>query len=678
MPNSTFGKPVMFIRMNPLWMAPVLALAILSSVATAAVEETSSGSNAANVTEVSSSRGVQRAGRPNLQNDPGHISGSYRSYSGQGNNIENDEMGMAETALVRWTQIDYADGMQTPNDATLPSPRLISNLVFDQAYSKPNDNNASDFLWQWGQFLDHDIDLTDGIDPPEPLPIQVPTGDPWFDPDSTGTQSIPFNRSIYDLSTGGSTDNPRLQVNEISSWIDASNVYGSNPVRALELRTNDGTGRLKSSEGDFLPYNVNGFPNAGGSGSELFLSGDVRANEQLGLTAMHTLFMREHNRLADMLATENPQLGGEEIYQKARRMVGGIVQYITYEEFLPTLLGANALPPYSGYNANKNAAISNVFSTAAYRFGHSTLSPQLLRVDAGGEEYFGGHLDLRDAFFSPVVVTEPGSLDAIFRGLSSQVCQSVDAFVIDDIRNFLFGPPGAGGLDLVSLNIQRGREHGIGRYNPVRIAMGLSPKSSVEDITSDPVVAFTLSSAYSSIDDIDVWVGGLAEDHMPGAMVGEFLYRTIRKQFIALRDGDRFWYQYDMNARELAIVESSTLAEVIRRNTNVGEEMSDNVFIVANLPDSDGDGVEDIRDNCLAHANELQIDADNDGFGNRCDTDINNDGRTNFGDLAIFSSHYLQEVPVSDFNSDGVVNGVDLTIFRDQFLQQVGPSGLHQ
>ena len=236
---------------------------------------------------------------------------------------------------------------------------------------------------------------------------------------------------------------------------------------------------------------------------------------------------------------------------------------------------------------------------------------------------------------------------------------------------------GAGGLDLASLNIQRGRDHGLDRYNAIRTAMGLGPKASMSDVSSDSTVAQALLATYSHVEDIDVWVGGLAEDLMPGAMVGELYYAIIVKQFIALRDGDRFWYQNDLSAQELSIVESSTLAEVIRRNTDVGQEISDSVFIVSNLPDSDGDGIEDIRDNCSLNVNALQADADNDGFGNRCDIDINNDGHGNFLDFGILAQHYLEPYPASDFNSDGIVNNLDVAIFVEFFLQPIGPSGLH-
>ena len=157
---------------------------------------------------------------------------------------------------------------------------------------------------------------------------------------------------------------------------------------------------------------------------------------------MHTLFVREHNRLADEIASGQPELSGEEIFQRAQLLVIAQMQVITYREFLPALLGPNALPPYRGYDDGVNAGISNLFSSASYRFGHSTLSPTILRLDAQGAEIAEGHLALRDAFFSPGRLIDEGGIEPLLRGLSKQVCQAADSYVIDDLRNFLFGAPG--------------------------------------------------------------------------------------------------------------------------------------------------------------------------------------------------------------------------------------------
>ncbi|MEM7008154.1 MAG: peroxidase family protein [Thermodesulfobacteriota bacterium] len=505
---------------------------------------------------------------------------SVRTIDGSNNNRRNEEMGAAHTDLLRLVPSDYSDGISSLAGENRPSPRAISNAVVSQDGSILNSLKASDYLWQWGQFLDHDIDLTEGTDPPEFANIQVPAGDPFFDPENTGIQIIPLNRSIYNRSTGTDVNNPRQQENEITAWIDASNVYGSDEERANALRTNDGTGKLKTSEGNLLPFNTEGLPNAGGEDPTLFLAGDLRANEQIGLIVMHTLFVREHNRLAEEYAERNPRWDGEQIYQKARQIVGAQMQVITYNEFLPALLGDRPLKRYRRYDKNVDASIRNMFSTAGFRFGHSALSPVLLRLDSNGNEIPEGNISLSQAFFSPFRITQEGGIEPILRGLAAQECQRIDSFVVDDVRNFLFGQPGSGGFDLPSLNIQRGRDHGLPSYNDTKEALGLARAQGFEDVSSDPEIQERLASVYDSVDDIDLWVGGLAEDPLPGSHLGELFSTIIIGQFEALRDGDRYWYEEDLSRDEIREVERTKLSDIIRRNTDIDREIPDNVFRV--------------------------------------------------------------------------------------------------
>lgn len=525
------------------------------------------------VNSVSPARNIDR-GHPSQPQDSVF---DIRSFDGTNNNLANPEIGAAHIHLQRFSAVEYSDGISSLAGENRRSPRAISNLVFAQEHDAANVKMVTDFMWQWGQFLDHDIDLTDGVDPAEPANIAVPSGDIFFDPTNSGVVEIPLNRSLYDVETGTSENNPRQQINEITSWIDASNVYGSSVERATALRTLDGTGKLKTSEGDFLPFNSDGLPNAGVS-PRFFLAGDVRANEQVGLATMHTLFVREHNRLAEQIAQNNPDYSGEEIYQQARSIVAAQMQVITFNEFLPLLLGERAIPRYRGYDSEVDASIANEFSTGAYRLGHSLLSSQILRLDENGEEIDAGHLSLRDAFFSPEEVLNNG-IEPVLRGLAAQICQSIDNYVIDDVRNFLFGPPGAGGFDLVSLNIQRGRDHGLASYNQARIDLDLEPMIAFSEITSDPMVEASLAQAYDSVDDIDLWVGGLAEDHHRDAMVGELFFHILRRQFLALRDGDRFWYQRSLSRDMIERVEDTRLSDIIRRNSDIGREIQGNVFV---------------------------------------------------------------------------------------------------
>ena len=162
-------------------------------------------------------------------------------------------------------------------------------------------------------------------------------------------------------------------------------------------------------------------------------------------------------------------------------MVGAEIQIITYRDFLPLLLGQNPLSPYNGYRPTVNAGIANAFSGAAYRVGHTLLSPQLLRLDRHNHSI--GDISLADSFFNPMQISSVG-IEPYLRGLAKQRPQKVDAYIVDPVRNFLFGPPGQGGFDLASLNIQRGRDHGLPRYNQVRMDYGLQPYTTFAQMKS--------------------------------------------------------------------------------------------------------------------------------------------------------------------------------------------------
>lgn len=504
----------------------------------------------------------------------------FRTITGVDNNLQNIEWGSAEIPFVRVVPPAYSDGVSFPSGEDRPGARAISNAVNAQEELIYNDRGITDFLWQWGQWLDHDITHTPVDDPAIEFDIEVPAGDPFFDPTGSGAVVINLDRSFAEDVNG-----VREQLNEITAYIDASNVYGSNVELAAELRTLDGTGKLKTSDGDLLPFNVNGFPNAPSSQApNFFLAGDFRANEQVGLTAMHTLFVREHNYWAEALGKANALLSGDQIYEAARIIVGAEMQVITYREFLPLLLGRRALPKYDGYKPEINAGIANTFATAGYRFGHTMLSPQLLRLDRNLEEIDEGHLALASAFFNPSAITDEGGIDPILRGMARQVAQQIDTKLVDDVRNFLFGPPGAGGFDLASLNIQRGRDHGLGSYNEVRVALGLNAVSSFEEITSNEETQEELASVYENVDQIDVWIGGLAEDRIEGALLGETMSAILVEQFTRLRDGDRFWYQNYLDRELQSLVERQTLAQIIRRNTRIRREIPDNVFVTPYQP----------------------------------------------------------------------------------------------
>lgn len=519
-------------------------------------------------------------------NLPTVLAGSieYRTIDGYGNNIGDPTFGQTDQQLLRKSTADYDDGVSSPAGPSRPSAREISNEIFAQESPVTESHGASNMFWLWGQFVDHDISLTQGASPDEPFDIPVPTGDPFFDPFNTGTQVIKLNRSIYDPSTGTDPSNPRQQINQITAFLDASSVYGSDLTRNGFIR--DVGGKLKLSPDGLLPLNTAEppLPNANGGpfpDEQLFVAGDVRANENLALTAMHTLFVREHNRLVDEIKDENPFLTDDQLYQEARKIVEAEIQNITYEEYLPFLLGPYSPSSYSGYNPSIHPQIANEFSTIAYRFGHTMLPSELMRINNDGTE---NPIPLKFAFFNPPEIPAGGGIDPLLKGAAETYAQDMDALMVDDVRNFLFGPPGSGGFDLASLNIQRGRDHGSPDFNTIREKYGLPKYSSFGQITSNSDIAEKLETLYGDVDNIDPWVGGLVEDHVSDAMIGQTFATIMGEQFERLRDGDRFWYEnpdnpHPLSEEQLEMVKNSSLSDIIKRNTEI-TSLSDNVFVV--------------------------------------------------------------------------------------------------
>jgi hypothetical protein len=499
-----------------------------------------------------------------------------RTLDGSGNNLANPQWGAMNTPMTREASgYHYSDGIWGPAGSTRPSARVISNAVLAQNdLSIPDPRGMTALVSFWAQYVAHDISLRVERYPLENMYVDVPTGDPQFDPFSAGGKTIPFYRSDCAVGTGPTTANPCEQVNRVNAWLDASTVYGNGSYRGDWLRSNVG-GRLKitpHASGDLLPFNDESqvMDSAFGPTTDpsFFVAGDDRANQQSGLIALHTLFLREHNYQASQIATANPSWTDEQIFQRARRIVAAEIQAVTYNEYLPAMLGPHGVPEYTGYDPLVNPSISNAFATVGFRIGHSLTSPTIRRVDVDGNEYVDGDLQLRDSFFNNSVIVDQGGVDPILRGLSMQVEQKIDAYVIDDIRNVLFGPPGAGGLDLASLDIQRGRDHGVADYNTMRADFGLPRVTSFAEITSDTRVQAALASVYASVDDIDAWVGALAEDHLPGASVGPLVAAITVDQFARLRDGDRFWYENDaeFSAAEIAAIRDTQLADIMMRN----------------------------------------------------------------------------------------------------------------
>jgi peroxidase len=494
----------------------------------------------------------------------------YRTIDGSGNNLSDPDVNAPGSTFVRLGPARYADGISNLVDG--PNPRTISNVVVGEGDAAvANSQGVSGMMYAWGQFIDHDLDLTrSGANR---IDILVPAGDPNF-PDGS---AIAMTRAIVDPATGTDSQNPLTAVNSITGWLDASMIYGSDEATAASLREPDG--HMRASDGGNLPI-VNG----------MYAAGDVRAAENPALTALHALFIREHNYQVDRLRSEHPDWSGDQLYQHARAIVAAEIAHITYAEFLPLLIGEDAIDPYGGYDPSVDAGITLEFAGAAFRFGHSIVSGETERIDEEGN-VTGPELDLRDTFFmAPADFSADGGADGFLRHLASDASQAMDGRIVEDLRNFLFDPPVA--MDLAAINIQRGRDLGLGTLNQTRIALGLAPYTDFAQITSDAATVAALRAAFTSVDDVDLWTGGLSEQSAPGALVGPTFQRIIALQFEALRDGDRFWYEnQDFDPATLSEIEHTSLADIIRRNTDT-TNIQDDVFVFYSRHSGEAGGVE--------------------------------------------------------------------------------------
>nr|CAD7425231.1 unnamed protein product [Timema monikensis] len=331
----------------------------------------------------------------------------------------------------------------------------------------------------------------------------------------------------------------REQLNQVTAYVDASFVYGSDVCEMGALRTSSG-GQMNvtqvSGRGRPLLPEIRTHPECKSRSKVCFRGGDARASEQPGLTALHTFYLREHNRLATALAAMNPHWSDEKLYQTARRILSSVNQHYSHTP------NKHSCTP--SYDADCDATLVNEFAAAAFRFGHSLLRPGLARM---GPDYTEKQpqVRLRDTFFNPEVLYQGNMVEELIRGLAATPMETLDEFITTEVTNHLFENTRTpySGMDLAAINIQRGRDHGIPGYNQYRVFCNMSRAKDFDDLKKEipsPVVE-RLRRLYLHVDDIDLFPGGLSETPLMGGVVGPTFACIIGHQFRLLRRCDRFW-----------------------------------------------------------------------------------------------------------------------------------------
>ncbi|XP_054167499.1 peroxidasin homolog pxn-1-like [Oppia nitens] len=502
----------------------------------------------------------------------------FRSISGWCNNVNNPEFGKSMRVFDRLLPPAYEDGIKAmrkraKSGKPLPSPRLISTTIHDDI-SSPHVRYALATM-QWGQFLDHDLTFTPMymgagetlLDCKDCLsrktvhsecnPIPIPKNDPFFpaiDKTTGAKQCLHFVRSL----NGQTTLGPREQMNQITAYLDGSNVYGSDICEANSLRTFQG-GRLNTTRHpvnglkDLLPQTSLNIECKAPSGY-CFKAGDMRASEQPSLAGIHTMFMRQHNRLVDGLAKVNPHWNDEQLYHNGRRILGSISQQISYGEFLPRIIGRDNMQRfglslqtngyYRGYDPQCSATIFNEFAAAVFRFGHSLLKPHFERLDRNYRSS-DEPLTLRTAFFNSDMLYTRNAMDNIIRGIATQSAETLDHAITEEVTNHLLEDlkKPFSGMDLISLNIQRARDHGIPPYNEYRRLCNLTKAKKFDDLLSETpkFIVERYKKIYESVDDIDLFSGGIPETPVHGGVIGPTFACIIGMQFARIKKCDRFW-----------------------------------------------------------------------------------------------------------------------------------------
>ncbi len=576
---------------------------------------------------------------------------------------------------LRLTPPRYADQIGALEGG--PSPRYVSNRIFNSlGVDLFSARYVSQWGWVWGQFLDHTLGLARTGSGSAPIPF-----DP-HDPlelyrDATG--SIAFTRDAVAPGTGIGRAAPRRQVNTVSSLLNASAVYGTSQQRLDWLLQGPDNGRLAASgaklmlPGGYLPQaNARGPRHPApymqaegmlaGNPQHASVAGDVRANDNVELTAVQTLFAREHNRIVSRLPRSLP---APLRFQIARRVVIAEQQYITYTQFLPAM--GVRLSRYRGYRPRVDPELSDEFATIAYR-AHSMVNGEehmlvpsarfgrarLARLASLGISAIRTGpvvaltLPQAAAFFHPAVLPAVG-LGPILTGLAGEPGYRNDAQIDDSLRSVLFEYPGPGQAipgrclaqeslpgcftgvtDLGAIDLQRERDHGMPTYNQLRRAVGLAPQTSFDQVTgertdrlpagrtlNDPNIldvtslrdffgrrlaldstvravsetqrstsAARLKAIYGTVDNLDAFVGMMSETQVPGTEFGSLQLALWRRQFTALRDGDRFFYARDpvltQIKRRFGITYRRTLGQLIALDAGVSlRSLPHDVFFAA-------------------------------------------------------------------------------------------------
>uniref|UniRef100_A0A8C1U5M5 NAD(P)H oxidase (H2O2-forming) n=1 Tax=Cyprinus carpio TaxID=7962 RepID=A0A8C1U5M5_CYPCA len=492
------------------------------------------------------------------------------------NNLADHDRGAAHAALVRLFPAQYTDGVYLPRqEPHLPNPRQISNIAMSGQSGLMSYRNRSVLSVAFGYHVWSEISETrrPGC-PPEFMHINVQKEDPVFGSNSSQPVLLQFQRAEWDPSTGKSPNNPRTQVNHVTAWIDGSSIYGSSSSWCDALRTFS-KGLLASGSSKDMPRrSSSGYlmwsapdPSTSPGSQELYEFGNAWANENIFTVTEGIIWFRYHNYLASKLHEEHPFWSDEELFQNARKRVIATFQVNTVF--------------FAGYQKYVDPGISAEFEAAAVRFG-LTLPPPGVYKRYTAQITFVKLLEINNPNLQ-----SSQDVDELIMGMASQIAEREDNIIVEDLRDYMYGPLRFSRSDAVALTIQRGRDFGLPSYNQIRESLNMRPVNSWDEINpklKNTQVLPQPSLYENDISRLELFVGGLLESQEgPGPVFSTI----ILDQFERIRNADRFWFENIQNGlfteEEIQAIRNTTFHDVLLDVTSAEEgDIQKNVFFWVN------------------------------------------------------------------------------------------------
>ncbi|EEB11264.1 Peroxidase precursor, putative [Pediculus humanus corporis] len=505
------------------------------------------------------------------------------------------------------------------NRKPLPSPRIVSNVLIP-SIDKQEKMITLAFV-QWTQFIGNDLFHTPcnkmihterpiecchyngkNLSPRFLHPICRPITIPYDDPDYSEERTVCMNyvRSLTSLNEKCNFG-PADQMNQATHFLDGSMIYGSTSENVISLRTMK-NGKLATTNingVELLPVSDTPEDNCQLNEEKIcFKSGDSRVNMHPHHTAMYTIWVREHNRIAEYLSKINPNWDDDKIFEETRKIVIAQIQHITYKHWIPQIFGQeithknNLFVKTKGfsnvYSENIDPSIRNGFAVAGFAFVNSMLKSQLRLYDKNG--FHNDSLLLKDYFNKPYLLQNPKIFEQLLRGMSYEKSEKLDDSFVKDVTNFLFKGSNRMGHDIMSLDIQRERDHGIPGYNSFRKFCNMSSDDKFDTFLDSipPNNLNKLKSIYEHPDDVDLIAGAISEIPKYGSRLGPVFQCIIKEQFKNTREGDIYFYDiggkpHSFKEGQLNEIKKATLSRIFCDNVKEIKKIQLDIFNVPSV-----------------------------------------------------------------------------------------------